>query len=100
MASTSSCRPWAGSLRRASRLSGRRRSRATRCAWPGSSSSTSHDPYTPVKVGVVGGTFDPIHLGHVAMAEAAADCAGLEQVLLLPAAVPPHKPGAVAPAAD
>ena len=49
---------------------------------------------------MVGGTFDPIHLGHVAMAEAAAECAGLDQVLLLPAAVPPHKPGAVAPAAD
>jgi nicotinate-nucleotide adenylyltransferase len=68
--------------------------------WDGSSSNTSHEPHEPVKVGVVGGTFDPIHLGHVAMAEAAADCAGLEQVLLLPAAVPPHKPGAVAPAAD
>jgi nicotinate-nucleotide adenylyltransferase len=53
-----------------------------------------------MKVGVVGGTFDPIHLGHVAMAEAAAECAGLDQVLLLPAAVPPHKAGAVAPAAD
>jgi nicotinate-nucleotide adenylyltransferase len=53
-----------------------------------------------MRVGVVGGTFDPIHLGHVAMAEAAADCAGLDQVFLVPAAVPPHKPGAEAPAED
>jgi nicotinate-nucleotide adenylyltransferase len=53
-----------------------------------------------VKVGVVGGTFDPIHLGHVAMAEAAADCAGLDRVLLLPASVPPHREAAAAPAED
>jgi nicotinate-nucleotide adenylyltransferase len=51
-------------------------------------------------VGVVGGTFDPIHLGHLAMAEAAADCAGLDEVLLLPAAVPPHRGPAIAGAAD
>jgi nicotinate-nucleotide adenylyltransferase len=49
---------------------------------------------------VVGGTFDPIHLGHVAMAEAGAECAGLDRVLLVPAAVPPHRPAAAAPAAD
>jgi nicotinate-nucleotide adenylyltransferase len=53
-----------------------------------------------VKLGIVGGTFDPIHLGHVAMAEAAADCAGLDQVVLLPASVPPHREAAVAPAED
>jgi nicotinate-nucleotide adenylyltransferase len=53
-----------------------------------------------VKVGVVGGTFDPIHLGHVAMAEAAADCAGLDRVLLVPASVPPHRAAATAPAGD
>jgi nicotinate-nucleotide adenylyltransferase len=53
-----------------------------------------------VRVGVVGGTFDPIHLGHLAMAEAAADCARLDQVLLLPSAVPPHRGAAIADAAD
>jgi nicotinate-nucleotide adenylyltransferase len=53
-----------------------------------------------VRVGVVGGTFDPIHLGHLAMAEAAADCAELDQVLLLPSAVPPHRSAAMADAAD
>jgi nicotinate-nucleotide adenylyltransferase len=53
-----------------------------------------------MRIGVVGGTFDPIHLGHIAMAEAAADCADLDEVFLVPAAMPPHKPGAAAPAED
>src|SRR5215467_7405066 len=53
-----------------------------------------------MKLGVVGGTFDPIHLGHVAMAEAGADCAGLDRVLLVPAGVPPHRGAATASAAD
>jgi nicotinate-nucleotide adenylyltransferase len=53
-----------------------------------------------VKVGVVGGTFDPVHLGHVAMAEGARACAGLDRVLLVPAADPPHRADAVAPAAQ
>jgi nicotinate-nucleotide adenylyltransferase len=53
-----------------------------------------------MKLGVMGGTFDPVHLGHVAMAEAAADCAGLDRVLLVPAGVPPHRAAATAPAAD
>src|SRR5207247_1483550 len=53
-----------------------------------------------LRVGVMGGTFDPVHLGHVAMAEAAAACAGLDRVLIVPAAVPPHRPAAGASAAD
>jgi nicotinate-nucleotide adenylyltransferase len=53
-----------------------------------------------MKLGVVGGTFDPIHLGHVAMAEAGAACAGLDRVLLVPSGVPPHRGPATAPAAD
>lgn len=53
-----------------------------------------------MKLGVVGGTFDPIHLGHVAMAEAGAECAGLDRVLLVPAGVPPHRAAATAAAAD
>jgi len=48
----------------------------------------------------MGGTFDPIHVGHVAMAEAAADCAGLDRVLLVPAGLPPHRGPATADAAD
>jgi nicotinate-nucleotide adenylyltransferase len=52
------------------------------------------------RVGFVGGTFDPIHVGHIAMAEAAAECAGLDRVLLVPSNLPPHRPPAAAPAAD
>ena len=43
--------------------------------------------------GVFGGTFDPIHLAHLAVAEAARDTFGLRRVLFVPAAQPPHKPG-------
>ena len=43
--------------------------------------------------GVFGGTFDPIHLAHLAVAEAARDTFGLRRVLFIPAAQPPHKPG-------
>ena len=53
-----------------------------------------------MRIGIVGGTFDPVHLGHVAMAEAAAGCAGLDRVLLIPASRPPHRSAAMAPAAN
>lgn len=54
-----------------------------------------------VRLGIMGGTFDPIHLGHLAVAETAREALDLERVLFLPAGVPPHKPGAVvAPAED
>ncbi len=46
---------------------------------------------------VYGGAFDPPHVGHVAAAVAARDRLDLAQVLLVPAAVPPHRP---APAAS
>ena len=45
--------------------------------------------------GVFGGTFDPIHVAHLAVAEAAHDEFGLRRVLFVPAAQPPHKPGRV-----
>jgi nicotinate-nucleotide adenylyltransferase len=44
------------------------------------------------RVGVLGGTFDPIHLGHLAVARQAADSLGLDRVLLLPSRTPPHRP--------
>jgi nicotinate-nucleotide adenylyltransferase len=43
------------------------------------------------KVGVLGGTFDPPHIGHLWLATLAADGLGLGHVLLMPAARPPHK---------
>jgi nicotinate-nucleotide adenylyltransferase len=43
--------------------------------------------------GVFGGTFDPIHVAHLAVAQAALEAFGLRRVLFIPAAEPPHKPG-------
>ena len=43
------------------------------------------------RIGVLGGTFDPPHLGHLWLATLAADEANLDRVLLVPAAQPPHK---------
>ncbi len=43
------------------------------------------------RLGVLGGTFDPPHLGHLALAEAARQQLRLEQVLWAPAGHPPHK---------
>ena len=49
-----------------------------------------------------GGSFNPIHHGHLLIARAAAEAAGYDRVVLIPSAQPPHKPGAadLAPAAD
>jgi nicotinate-nucleotide adenylyltransferase len=44
-----------------------------------------------VKLGIFGGTFDPVHRGHVAVATAAASRFGLDRVLLIPSGSPPHK---------
>lgn len=53
------------------------------------------------RIGVLGGTFDPIHNTHLAIARAARDQAGLDSVLLVVSAEPPHKRGATfAPAED
>ena len=43
------------------------------------------------RVGILGGTFDPIHIGHLMLAEAVRNEYDLEQVLFIPAAQPPHK---------
>jgi len=43
------------------------------------------------RIGILGGTLDPIHCGHVAAAVAARDALDLAQVLVLPSRVPPHR---------
>jgi nicotinate-nucleotide adenylyltransferase len=44
-----------------------------------------------MKIGLFGGTFDPIHRGHIALAQAAREKFGLTRVLFVPANIPPHK---------
>ncbi len=46
-----------------------------------------------MKIGLFGGSFDPIHAGHVETVRAARQTLGLERVIYLPTAQPPHKPG-------
>lgn len=43
------------------------------------------------KIAIFGGTFDPVHLGHLIMAEQCREQAGLDEVWFMPAARPPHK---------
>lgn len=51
----------------------------------------------PRLTGVFGGTFDPVHFGHLRSALEMGESLGLDQVLMLPAALPPHRQ---LPAAD
>lgn len=44
-----------------------------------------------MKIGIYGGTFNPPHLGHMAAAKTAAQVLGLDKLILIPAATPPHK---------
>ena len=43
------------------------------------------------KLGILGGSFDPVHRGHILLAQAALESAGLDAVLLVVAKAPPHK---------
>jgi nicotinate-nucleotide adenylyltransferase len=45
----------------------------------------------PERLGILGGTFDPVHLGHLRIAEEAVDQLRLDGLLFVPAATPPHK---------
>jgi nicotinate-nucleotide adenylyltransferase len=54
---------------------------------------TAHPPDLRGATGVFGGTFDPVHYAHLAVAEAARESLDLRRILFIPAAQPPHKPG-------
>ena len=66
-------------------------------AVPMGNQGSAHRP----RIGLMGGSFDPVHAGHLHVARAAMERAGLEEVLFVPAARPPHKPDRVlTPGAD
>ena len=44
-----------------------------------------------MKTGVLGGTFNPVHKGHIMLAEYCMDSVGLDRIIMIPTAVPPHK---------
>ncbi|MCX6388946.1 MAG: nicotinate-nucleotide adenylyltransferase [Solirubrobacterales bacterium] len=52
------------------------------------------------KVGILGGAFNPPHNGHLALARAAVEQLGLDELLFVPASTPPHKPVQDDPGAD
>jgi nicotinate-nucleotide adenylyltransferase len=55
---------------------------------------------SPPRIGLLGGSFNPIHMGHLILAQSALEAFDLAQVWFIPAAQPPHKgTGAVLPAA-
>lgn len=51
-------------------------------------------------LGVLGGTFDPIHLGHIAAAEAAQHALSLDRLILVPSHIPPHRADPVTASAE
>ena len=51
-----------------------------------------------MRIGLYGGSFDPVHHGHLIVAECCREQAALDRVLFVPAAIPPHKQGS--PLAD
>lgn len=53
-----------------------------------------------MKLGIMGGMFDPIHFGHLRAAENAREALGLDRVSFVPAAVPPHRAAPSASAID
>ena len=59
------------------------------------------DGHRSHRIGILGGTFDPPHVGHLWLATLAADAMALDRVLFMPAAQPPHKQArAISPIVD
>src|SRR5262249_30226755 len=56
---------------------------------PGMSAGQQRPPFR--RIGILGGTFNPIHLGHLRSAEEVCEQQGLDRVLFIPSATPPHK---------
>lgn len=54
----------------------------------------------PVKTGIMGGTFNPIHMGHLMIGECAFEQFGLDQVMFMPSKIPPHKKQALLASED
>jgi nicotinate-nucleotide adenylyltransferase len=52
------------------------------------------------RLGIMGGTFDPIHNGHLMIAEAATKALHLDRVLFIPDYIPPHKAAGTTPGGD
>lgn len=44
-----------------------------------------------MKIGILGGTFNPVHIGHLILAEEVREKVGLDRVIFIPACLPPHK---------
>jgi nicotinate-nucleotide adenylyltransferase len=58
-------------------------------------------PSTPARIGLFGGTFDPVHNGHLLIAHSALEEAELDLLLFIPCRISPHKTGRkTTPAAD
>jgi len=52
----------------------------------------------PGRIGILGGTFDPPHIGHLIVAQDALECLGLERLIVVPAGRPPHREAVLGPA--